>query len=241
MSEADTPPFRAPREEPRPAAGGNTKVTREDWLNVALDVLVSDGVGQVKVLPLSERLGVSRSSFYWYFKSRKELLDELLAVWERTNTGSIVQQAAQPAETITAAVCNVFRCWVNPSLFNHRLDFAVREWARRSGAVRRTIDRSDAMRLDAIRTMFERHGYGPAEAEVRARILYYMQIGYYALEFSEPLEERLARVEHYLLGFTGLKAKPEEVADILAYARSAGVAGGRARPQDVRVSNQRQR
>lgn len=221
MSEAYKPPSRTPAEEPRASGGGNTKVTREDWLAVALDVLVSDGVGQVKVLPLSERLGVSRSSFYWYFESRKHLLDELLAVWERTNTGSIVQQAAQPAETITAAVCNVFRCWVNPDLFNHRLDFTVREWARRSGAVRRVIDRSDAMRLDAIRAMFERHGYVPTEAEVRARILYYMQIGYYALELSEPLEERLARIEDYLLGFTGLKAKPEEVADILAYARSA--------------------
>ena len=28
---------------------GNTKVTREDWLNVALDLLVSEGVGEVKV------------------------------------------------------------------------------------------------------------------------------------------------------------------------------------------------
>ena len=57
---------------------GNIKVTRQDWLNVAMDVLVSDGVEQVKVLTLGERLGVSRSSFYWYFKSRQELLTALL-------------------------------------------------------------------------------------------------------------------------------------------------------------------
>ena len=50
---------------------GNVKVTREDWLNVAMDVLITDGVEQVKVLALAERMQVSRSSFYWYFKSRQ--------------------------------------------------------------------------------------------------------------------------------------------------------------------------
>jgi AcrR family transcriptional regulator len=56
------------------AQPGNVKVTREDWLRVAMDLLVSDGVSEVKVLTIGERLGVSRSSFYWYFKSRKDLL-----------------------------------------------------------------------------------------------------------------------------------------------------------------------
>ena len=205
---------------PPPAEpAGNTKVTRQDWLDAAMDLLVSEGVAEVKILSVGDRLGVSRSSFYWYFRSRKELLDELLTVWERTNTGSIVRYAAMPAGTITAAVCNVFRCWVDPALFDHRLDFAVREWARRSGEVRAVIDRSDAQRLEAIRGMFERHGYPPAEAEVRARILYYMQIGYYALELSEPMEERLARVPHYLLGFTGQPARPGEVEALAAHAR----------------------
>ncbi|MEQ9258024.1 MAG: TetR/AcrR family transcriptional regulator, partial [Roseovarius sp.] len=43
---------------------GHVKVTREDWLNLARDVLVSDGVADLKVLSLSRKLEVSRSSFY---------------------------------------------------------------------------------------------------------------------------------------------------------------------------------
>ena len=42
---------------------GHIKVTREDWLNVARDTLVNDGVAEVKVLALAERLEVSRSRF----------------------------------------------------------------------------------------------------------------------------------------------------------------------------------
>ena len=108
-------------------SGGNAKVTREDWLNLARDVLISEGVEQVKVLNLGARLGVSRSSFYWYFDSRKALLDTLLKHWERTNTQVIVDQCALPAETITGAVCNLFRCFLDTRQFNPQLDFAVRD------------------------------------------------------------------------------------------------------------------
>ncbi|WP_306120957.1 MULTISPECIES: TetR/AcrR family transcriptional regulator [unclassified Roseitalea] len=191
---------------------GNVKVTRQDWLNTALDLLVSDGVDKVKVLSISERLQVSRSSFYWYFKSRRDLLDGLLKHWEDTNTQSLVAQCALPSATITEGVCNLFCCFIDSENFNVQLDSAVRQWSRQSGAVRRIVDRADATRMAAIQAMFERHDYPSDEAEVRARILYYMQIGYNAVELSEPLEERLKRVPGYLLGFTGQAGRPEEIA-----------------------------
>jgi len=56
---------------------GNIKVTKKDWLTAARDVLVHEGVGELKILSLAGRLGVSRSSFYWYFENRKELLSAL--------------------------------------------------------------------------------------------------------------------------------------------------------------------
>ena len=206
--------------EPTPLYG-NTKVTRQDWLNVAMDLLVSDGVGEVKVLSISERLGVSRSSFYWYFKSRKDLLAALLEEWENTNTAVLVRHAEIPTQTITEGVCNIFRCWIDPSLFNHRLDFAIREWARRDGAVRRVIDQTDKVRVAAFAALFERFEYGPEEAEVRARVLYFMQVGYYALELSEPLSERMKRVESYVLTFTGHAPRRSELDALLAYSLKA--------------------
>src|SRR5437660_1431044 len=107
-----------------PTLIGNVKATRDDWLDLALRVLSGEGVTHVTVLNLSERLGVSRSSFYWYFKNRDDLLDALLVTWEELNTRSIVIQAEAPAASINEAVCNVFRCWINPGVFNPRLDFA---------------------------------------------------------------------------------------------------------------------
>ena len=80
---------------------GNIKVTRQDWLNCARARLIQSGIAEVKILSLGAELGVSRSSFYWYFESRQDLCDALLAEWENTNTAILRQHAAAPADTIT--------------------------------------------------------------------------------------------------------------------------------------------
>ena len=202
----------------KPAQSANVKATRDDWVDLALAALAVDGVEHVTVLALSERLGVSRSSFYWYFKNRDELLDALLDRWDKLNTSSIVAQTEEPAASVNEAVCNVFRCWVNPAIFSPRLDFAVREWARRSAHVRKALDRSDRVRTETLTALFVRFGYGHEDALVRARVLYYMQIGYYALDLKEPIEARLRLTPYYLNAFTGAAPSEAEVESFRAYA-----------------------
>ena len=202
----------------RPAPSGAVKATRDDWIDLALNALAVEGVDHVTVLNLSERLGVSRSSFYWYFKNRAELLDALLDRWDQLNTRSIVAQANEPAASINEAVCNVFRCWVNPVIFSPRLDFAVREWARRSAHVRKALDRSDRVRTEALSALFARFGYEDGDALVRARVLYYMQVGYYALDLQEPIETRLRLTPHYLKAFTGVDPSEAEIEAFRGYA-----------------------
>ncbi|RWG54681.1 MAG: TetR/AcrR family transcriptional regulator [Mesorhizobium sp.] len=190
---------------------GNTKVTREDWMKLALETLISEGVEAVRVLALGQKLNVSRSSFYWYFKSRQDLLDQLLDYWRNNNTRFILEQAGRPAASITEAVLNVFECWLDERLFNPRLDFAVRAWSRQSAKVHRIVNEEDDARVDAIRAMFLRHGYADTEAFVRARVLYFTQIGYYSLEIVEPVSNRLLLTPAYLLTHTGKQPRQGEV------------------------------
>jgi AcrR family transcriptional regulator len=81
------------KEQGEPTLVGNIKATRQDWINLALEALVSEGVESVRILPFAQTLGVSRSSFYWYFKSRQDLLDQLLDHWRNTNTRAIIERA----------------------------------------------------------------------------------------------------------------------------------------------------
>src|SRR5262245_12165916 len=213
----------AKNEVQRATLSGNIKATREDWLDIALDTLISEGVEGVRILPLGNKLGVSRSSFYWYFKSRQDLLDQLLEHWRNKNTRFIIERAKRPAPSVTPSVLNVFECWVDQNLYQPRLDFAIRAWARSSPQVHEIIDTADNERVAAIRDMFARYGYGEVDAFVRARVLYFMQIGYYSLEIVEPMASRMALVPEYLRSFTGREPLDGEVEAFHRYVEAIGV------------------
>lgn len=188
-----------------------TRVSRDDWVQAALGSLVDAGIGRVKVAVLAEELGVARSSFYWYFTGRDDLEAALLDVWEARNLAPIIERAARPAPTVTAAVLGLFECWADPDLFDHRLEFAVREWARRDDAVRGRLEAADARRIEAIAELHRRYGDADDVATVRARVQYHSQIGIYALGVDEPVDERLRMVSTYVRIFTGVEAKRAEL------------------------------
>jgi AcrR family transcriptional regulator len=186
--------------------------TPDLWLDAAYDLLVEGGVEAVKVMPLAQRLGLSRTSFYWHFADREALLAGLIARWEAKNTGNLVARCEAPAATIAQAMLNLFDCWVEPALFDSRLEFAMRTWALTDKAVEAAMAGADATRVAAITGLFRRFGFAEAEADTRARTLYLTQVGYIALRSNETFAQRMARIPAYVLTFCGMMPTSEDVA-----------------------------
>jgi AcrR family transcriptional regulator len=188
-----------------------TKATRQDWIEAALTALENEPIDQIRILNLASVLGVSRSSFYWYFQDPEELRNELLSLWYH-NTTSIVGRAEREAETIVAACLGVFECWADPRLYHAALDLSVREWARRNELIAARVADADKARLDSLVEMFLHHDFEPVEATVRARLLYHSQVGYYAVNTVEPIPERLQLLPKYLMAMTGQHGTKAELA-----------------------------
>ena len=207
----------------QPAAGEGLqgRSTREDWLRLALQTLIRDGIDRVKVQIMARQLNVSRSSFYWYFKSPQDLYGQMLDHWLAKNTGPILQRSLRPAGSIAEAILNVFECWVNEDLFDPHLDVAVRLWARRAPEVLKVVASADQQRLDALTAMFIRHGFAPDDALVRARVLYFTQIGHYTLDIREDMALRASRTRAYVLAFCGQEPTAEDLARFGAALRAA--------------------
>lgn len=186
------------------------------WLDAAYQLLVESGVESVKVMPLAERLGLSRTSFYWHFPDREALLAGLIDRWQSRNTASLVAQTESPAATVTEAILNLFDCWILPDLFDTKLEFAIRTWALTDAALAKTLAEADATRIAAIKSMFLRFGYDDAEADIRAHTVYLTQIGYISMRMEEPLLTRLARIPPYALTFTGKTPSADEISGFRA-------------------------
>lgn len=181
------------------------------WLDAAYEALKESGVDAVRVMPLAKRLNLSRTSFYWFYEDREQLLAALLARWRDKNTGGLIGQCERYAESVSEAILNVFECWLNPVLFDSQFEFAVRSWALQSAEVTAEIALADDARINALAAMFRRFGYEPAAADARARTIYLTQIGYISMKTTEDVIVRFRRIPQYVTVFTGKSPKRREL------------------------------
>ena len=176
----------------------------DDWVSAALSVLVDDGVNAVQITALARKLKVTRGSFYWHFTGRDDLLEALLAEWRARNSGIMIDALAQ-SESLEAGILDLFSVWVDHNRFDPTLDQAVRDWARRDAKLAKFLRKEDDARVAAIAGLFERFDYDPTEAFVRARVIYFTQVSYYALGVNESMQDRVSYLDAYFLCFTGTK------------------------------------
>jgi len=178
---------------------------REIWLDTARQALIEEGTAGVEINKLAKRLGSSRGGFYWFFKDRAQLLDELLTYWVRTSTilfERVLQNHNRNGVEEYRALTNL---WVDEKEYDPKWDGAVRDWARTSDAVRKAVQAVDQKRIAVLEQIFNDMGYAGKEAHIRARVMYYHQVGYYALGVQESLKERRALLPYYQRVLTGLE------------------------------------
>jgi AcrR family transcriptional regulator len=181
---------------------------RADWLRAAMLCLMEDGIDAVQITRLATSIGASRGSFYWHFKSRQEVLDSLLDEWFAAN-GLRIKQVLDQTDSLDRGILSFFAIWTNPANFNSPLEQAVRDWARLDDRVLKVVRGEDSDRIAIIAALFERFDYLPQEALVRARVLYFAQVGYFAMNPDEVMEERMSMLDDYFFSFTGRVLDPK--------------------------------
>jgi AcrR family transcriptional regulator len=178
---------------------------RQSWLDAARRALIEEGTAGVEVLKLAKRLkATNRGGFYWFFKSREQLLEELLAHWAKTSTVQFERILSESGGDGMKAYHALIDLWIDESSYDPRWDGAVRDWARTSTAVLRTVQSVDRQRIRSIEKIFRNLGFRGTDAHIRARVMYYHQVGYYALGVRESKRERRRLLPYYRQALTGV-------------------------------------
>jgi AcrR family transcriptional regulator len=151
------------------------RLSVDDWVTAALELLAEGGVTAVKIDTLCGRLGVTKGSFYWHFDDFESFLSAVAERWGEDRDASQAEFAKladlPPRERITAMMELLFdpREWP--------LDRAVREWARRDKRVRERVARSDRWVAVQVRDALLELGFPKGEAQIRAMGLFYAGVG----------------------------------------------------------------
>ncbi len=203
-----------------PAEGEDGFLGRDAWIDAGIELLIADGVDQVKITRLADMLGVTRGSFYWHFKDRGDLLSAILEFWEGRNTKAIVD-AVSGAKGVEEGILSLFQVWIDHGVFDPEVDAAIRAWGNNDPDVKEAVRQADAVRIESLRDMYARDGYRHPDCFIRARILYFSQVGYFALETArqETREERKSYIEAYFRAFTGRELDPDVAAEHREHAQ----------------------
>ncbi len=155
--------------------GQKTRLSVDDWIVAALDIMAAEGIGGVKIGRLCEKLGVTKGSFYWHFKDLDAFLDAITQRW-RDGQGTFRNslEAAMAADP-TTGLRDAITTFLDRRL--GRLERAMRDWSRSDARARAAIKASDARTFDTIVSGFETLGFTRRDADMRAKILFYSGVG----------------------------------------------------------------
>jgi AcrR family transcriptional regulator len=167
-------------------------VSKGEWLTQALEVLSVEGVQGVRIERLARDLKISRSGFYWHFRDRNDLLNQLLDYWAYEYTEVVIQfqeLQAVPPEARLNQIASMIR--------KHNLtkfDLSMRAWAEQDSNVAKAVTRVYQQRLGYVRESFRELGFKGNELEMRTLLF----VCYHSWEMSmypERSERKMASMQ----------------------------------------------
>lgn len=152
----------------------NVRTPRRAWVEAALKALAAGGPEAVRVEGLAASLGVSKGGFYWHFKDRQALLEEMLDSWEKDVVEDVITQIESRPAPPRAKLQQLFE--LAPSV-DFAVELALRDWSRRDRDVAERLRRIDTRRMEYLRLLFGQLGADENDVEARSMLAFSLFIG----------------------------------------------------------------
>ena len=153
-----------------------TRTPRERWVDAGLGAFAGGGPDAVRVEALARALGVTKGGFYWHFRDRRALLDEMLDAWERKSIDEVIERVSNHGGDARARLRLLYDL-ASAGDELRRIDLAVRDWARRDRGVAARLRRVDNRRMEYLRSLFRGICSDDDDVEARSVLAYALFIG----------------------------------------------------------------
>lgn len=152
------------------------RTPRSAWIEAAQKALGAGGPEAVRIEALATSLGVSKGGFYWHFKDRQDLLDELLDSWEKVMVEDVIAVVESTPAEARAKLQQLFEL---ASTVDFAVELALRDWARRDREVAKRLRRIDSRRMQYLRSLFGQFCTDENDVEARSMLAFSLFIGSY--------------------------------------------------------------
>ncbi|MFD0901821.1 TetR/AcrR family transcriptional regulator [Actinomadura sediminis] len=163
--------------------------SRHDWLEAGIGILAEDGAPALTLERLTDRLDLTKGSFYHHFKGMAGFKTDLLAYYESEHTSRFIQDAECAGETAGTKLHRLMELVLAAKGDSDDLENAMRAWALQDDEARALQERVDRRRIDYLRTLVRGLDTADRDPGPLARLFYLLLVGAQQLVPPVPAEE----------------------------------------------------
>ena len=146
-------------------ASADTRLSRDSWLEHALEILRDEGIQGVRIDRMARDLGVTKGSFYWHFENLDDLRTSILEHWAQKYSDVISENPeylqTDPQAGLLAATTRVRKEGLDA------FEVAMRNWADHDPVADAAVGAVYERRTKFVRSFFTRLGFRGMDAEMR--------------------------------------------------------------------------
>ena len=147
--------------------------SKQDWYKTGLQTLAVQGVDGLTIQTLTDRLGVTKGSFYHHFQNVEDFREKLIAFWAdqyRSTSSNLLEDPDGLLALLDTIMEEAFGTVTEPEL-------TIRVWAQQDEMVRRYVEQVDSMRQEFVLKVFQSVVRDDNSAKLMADMLAVMLIG----------------------------------------------------------------
>lgn len=152
------------------------RTTKAQWLEKSLEFLDKYGIESLSVNRLAKAMGTSRSSFYWHFNNRDDLVTQLLDYWSHEYTSIVTDNNALKDLDVESRMGETVKMIRKFRLAKY--DLAMHSLAKMNPHAQEVVDSVMGKRLAYITHLLKDLGFSGDDLEVRAHLF----VCYYSCE-----------------------------------------------------------
>ncbi|WP_092011627.1 TetR/AcrR family transcriptional regulator [Marinobacter daqiaonensis] len=183
----------------RNVAPGKSQLTRDDWLDAAAGEVAAGGFGNLRVLTLAKKLGVTRGSFYWHFRDHEDLVNSFLDRWRDRRFVELdyMRPKGENPEEELHQLLQLLLTDASRNVRRLQVELAVRDFARRNDYAARLVEEVDEARVEQNKLLFRNLGSVEDQVEELATLMYVATIGsQVVLSGRQGNTDIIRRIEH---------------------------------------------
>ena len=171
------------------------------WLETGLKRFAYQGLKGLNVKEMSMEIETATSSFYHYFNTKEEYLEQLLEYWHEEGTMKIIKEVFLMSDPFDA-LRYLFEVLIEKKFIYECFILQLRAGSHENELFLKTVQEADKIRISFLTSLITRTGIREKEARKKATQIYKYLQGLYVCNNLIPFEKKCK--ELYIADFESM-------------------------------------